>query len=890
MRLCPAVFLLALLPALPGCVDYGPYDPCSSDADCEQDQFCYKGLCRDPDPCEKDEECPAGRVCLEGNCLPPECAQDNDCPDDQRCVDHECIRCACLTDDDCPPDYFCLEGCVCVEREVPRCESDRDCPPGEFCSEGTCQPLPFCEADPDCPEGMVCQSGLCVEPCQTDDDCGLLFLCVEGHCLQRCFGDQTCIEPGMICEDSLCVEAECASDPDCAGELVRCLSGRCEPYTPCEVDADCDPNFVCVEGVCEELPGCSIDSNCQPGEICLDSHCHPADACGSESDCGDGWDCIGGLCLPHVCRGPEDCPPELVCVGGECVEPGNPSRVYEVIILTPGGPIHQGQRLQLTAIALTQSGNEVAGIEFEWSSSEPVRAAVDAGGVLTGGDEAGETQVRATAVGSGRESRPVTFANVLAAGPEELRVTVIKATGRQPVAGASVLVLTGDETLSALTDENGTVAFPFDGRVADVHVFADAHDYVSILSTVSNDLLVPLPARTDGAGAGGYVGEMTLSGEGTMGLGLAGLSTGGSLLDLSFTSLLGEVMNVTVELGNQSFDLPLPARMVLGFSYAEIPIAIKSDYYVVGQAGLRTAWAIGGRLELSILGDLIGGGGGSIGEILTGLFPYFSLLDHGVKPIHDVHPLPLVVDLDDVDGDGDTAEMRPDWDNFPDLDLAPTQPQNLRVQVSAPPLPDREGDPISTALYVAGGLFETGFTPLGLSAAEAAGGLLEPLVMKMAPAHGGLEAGGYAVLVLAFPGVGGLAAPSDVAAVMHVSQTLPTEVSFETGFLGFPEDAHFHAASRTMIASGVDGAGLFRATFSGDLGGWIVYLPASDLLTFSLPAPPGEMPDLVDGARVTLDPIGLQAGVGFEDLVTFNGDDLDRLDRLARAFSRFELD
>jgi hypothetical protein len=37
------------------------------------------------------------------------------------------------------------------------------------------------------------------------------------------------------------------------------------------------------------------------------------------------------------------------------------------------------------------------------------------------------------------------------------------------------------------------------------------------------------------------------------------------------------------------------------------------------------------------------------------------------------------------------------------------------------------------------------------------------------------------------------------------------------------------------------------------------------------------------------DPVTLLAGTLYEDLVTFNGDDLDGINRLAVAFARFQL-
>ncbi len=881
------VLLVSFAALIAGCVDYDLGQRCESDADCEGDQFCYAGLCRDPLACEQDADCPAGQVCLDGTCLPPDCSDDDDCPESSRCIDHRCVGCACATDADCPPGMECRDGCICVEFERP-CDDDADCGPLETCVDGFCQPRARCEDDADCAAGEVCENGVCTPGCIDDADCGQFQLCVDGRCRQRCFGDATCLEPDQICVDGVCVDAECTSDADCAGELQRCRDGRCEEYTPCESDADCgDPNWVCIDGVCEELPGCAIDANCAPGEICIDDHCHPAPACETEADCAADEDCIGGLCLPHVCRGDADCSGDAVCVGGECVPPGDPARVYEVVILTPGGPIRQGHQIQLSAIALTQSGAAVAGVDFDWSSSQPERAAVDAAGLLTGGDQAGATEVRASASGSGRQSRPVTFINMLAADPQQVRLTAVAAVDRAPVAGAVVWLDDGVQLAETVTDAQGVAVLPLGQTPFGVHVFANGRDAVSLLQTSSTDLLVPLPERRRADEAGGYVGQMEFSGEGMLSLGLAGLSAGGDLLQFDFTSLMGEIFRVPVEFNQMAFELPLPAQLVLGLAYGDMPIRIKPDYHVVGDSGLRTAWAFGGRLELAVFGELFGGAG--VGDVLGSLLPYFSLLRHDIRPVQDVRALPLVVDENDIDGDGDSEELRPNWEAFPDVDLAPTQEQSLALQVIPPPPPAHPTEAVDTALVVAGALGELGFTPLGLSSTRTGDAGFDPVMMKLAPAHGGLEVGRYAVLVMALPGTAAMATPSDVATVIYTGDSLPTDVDFAHGFIGFAEDAFFHRATRTLLASGVAGAELLRLRLDGPDGGWTVWLPALDLIQLSLPSPPEEVPDPVAGARVELTAIDLRAGLGYEDLVLFDGADLDRLDELTRATSQTEL-
>jgi hypothetical protein len=420
------------------CATYTLYPPCDSDTDCEEGSVCVGGECRPLEACRDDADCTSpAAVCIDGYCQAPECTTDDECTSNQKCIDYQCSDCHCQTNADCPLEEFCYGECVCREREVVPCDSDGDCAEDELCMNSVCVPMRPCEEDGDCPAGLICDGGICARPCESDGDCGVFNVCIDGRCLQQCFGDALCFEPGTICENNVCVPAECDTDLDCEGEFVRCRGGRCEPYTPCETDADCgDPNFICVEGACEELPTCSFDNNCGPEETCIDGHCHPAPACQSEDDCPADRDCIGGLCLPHACRGPDDCTGDQVCVAGECIDPGNPDAVYSVVILTPGGPIRSGQQIQLTAIALNQAGNEVPGISFDWESSQPARAAVDADGVLTGGGEAGSTQVTATARGSSRTSRPVSFVNVLNPGAATLRVVVVWSAGRTPVEGA----------------------------------------------------------------------------------------------------------------------------------------------------------------------------------------------------------------------------------------------------------------------------------------------------------------------------------------------------------------------------------------------------------------------------------------------------------------------
>jgi len=905
---------------LAGCGDDGTsYTPCTADTDCAADEACDNGECKPASGCNTDADCKGNRRCVDGWCREGGCTQDSDCGEKQLCQNSVCVDVGCIDHSHCLPEQYCSNNsCVndecstdadcalgeecapegfCREEQVQTCSVDTECGANELCLDGTCQIPPACTEDLDCPTDTVCQSGRCARPCTVDSDCGDFgYTCQSGHCFQQCMTDGNCREANTICEDNMCVPAECLSDDDCPAGQIRCKDGRCQPYTTCTTDADCEANFECIDDICEELPLCSIDTDCAEdctavACICKDGHCHETSSCTTDADCTADEDCVGGICVPHLCRGPDDCQPNEICVDGVCVTGGNPGLVYEVIIITPGGPIRSGQQIQLEAIALTQNGDEVPGIGFDWDSSQAGRASVSATGVLTGGAVAGDTDVTATAQNTAPPvvSMPVTFTNVLDPTADTVRVTVVNASDRSPVAGATVVLDDGSNQETGTTDAAGIVELSDPGGVADVHIFSAGHDYVSILGTISTDLLVPLPDRSNMTKAGGFSGQMTFVGEGSVSMGLAGTSIGGQLLDMNFGRLLGETFIVTVSMGGYTQQIPLPAQIVVSASFQGMTIPIKDTYYVLGQRGLRTAWSMGGFMDMSVLMDLMGGG--TINDVIIALLPYFSLFQHGLMPVFDVFPQDLVVDANDLDGDGDSTEMRPDWGGaLPDLDLAPSHSQDIYLSVTPPAnTPSHGGQPIATVVYVSGGLSSLGFTPLGLTSGQAVNGVTEPMIMKMAPAYGGLEVGEYGVAVMAVPPAEGNEMPNDMAMVLYVGQNLPTNISFDYGFLDFPEDAVYTAADRELTATAVTGASMYRSTVQAAEGRWVVYLAGTGTLTYTLPAVPGGMDDLAAGDVVTLDPISLAGGLTFEDLVTFNGEDLDKLNSLSLAFTHHQL-
>lgn len=200
-----------------GCVP----GPCDTDADCGENQVCYKDsweACSgssggSSEPCPSDGECPV-----------PEPTP----PPEESCTTEEFSQCIprwaapCVEAADCGPGFTCepVEQCACSGGG----STDVACPPGETC------PTPEPAPEPDC----TCEATgenyckLIETPCATDSECG----------------------DGMVCADAGGPDVACAnagaagaggSDPS---EPVPADGGTPED-TSCEAIA-ADPEMLCV--------------------------------------------------------------------------------------------------------------------------------------------------------------------------------------------------------------------------------------------------------------------------------------------------------------------------------------------------------------------------------------------------------------------------------------------------------------------------------------------------------------------------------------------------------------------------------------------------------------------------------------------------------------------
>ncbi len=780
-------------------------------------------------------------------------------------------------------------GCT-PEGPAEACSIDEECRGDRVCDDGRCQfgddeaePVPDGGDDATVDAGVACLrvDGLTCwewEEYRTDT-----CRCEPISCTDR----EQC--NGFACKQGTC--GRCEADVDC-GEARFCSpSGECTTEHRCEEDVDCPAHQACSDdGECEDRDGCVLDADCGGDqELCVNGRCTRAPDCEVDDDCSAGMECIGGRCFEEVCRGPEDCEDGEVCEAGECIEPPSAESCF---VATPNGEISEDERIRLEAFARDADGEGVPA-SFEWSSTNPSVATIgDSGRHAVGGSSSGTTILRAELSDGIECDGSVELHNPGTIGEEGHRVIVSDTNTRSPIEGAEVVLGDG----SATTTSAGGVA-TFQERPSGsytVSVFHPDYNYLTLKGVESNDLRLPLTPSSGEGPVAGFTGQFDTSQINTSGdvtLGLAGTSISGGMLDLGLEQLLGEPFVNELQTPQGTQEVPLPAGMIAHGQVAGFDVDLKQTYYATSAGGARLGWGLAGEVSGTRLFEIFQDGENPLAVLL----PLFNRFDHATRPLQ-LSERPRVQDSMDIDGDGDTTEMIPDYTDFQQVDLQPSVRQNLVTEVSVsnfPQLPDGEAE--LAVLLGANVLDSAGLVPLGISATNDENGDGAPDVrnLYMAPPHGSITGGRYAVMALAFrtdgfSPSGGLELPDNLSAALWTRQTLPNEVGLGT----FPDatDATVDESARSVELS-TDAGPMYRFQFVGTDRTWEVWTsgPPGSMGSYehtaTIPEMPGGRTDLfAAGEKSMVDAVEVQ--VTLDDLAEPTGVGLREIGLVATAFNR----
>ena len=693
----------------------------------------------------------------------------------------------------------------------------------------------------------------------------------------------------------------CVSNRDCS-DLATQYTG----YTPyCEKST----------GACQLL--CNTASDCSKKEF-------SPDTCS-----GGACVCDEGICEIPACSSTADCNGTGQCIGGKCTT----GQTADGCVIAPT-PIytHDGEKVVLHAYATKGGQYVVPDSNFTWSSSSPVASVApdtseSSMATITGGVAPGSATITATI---GTATCTVTDTNYAAATSGNVRVVVLDALTRSPVPGARVVVKSGAGETDDVTDNTGVVDIASPGGTSfDVSVFTavdptntdapNGYQYVTVMGTTSNDLVIYLPRNKVPDMSGGYKGTLTTDdfaklGADSVHLALAGTSIPGNFMDLDLSVLIGELIQTHISLAGVDQNVPLPSGMVLGIGSN----MFKGDYDPLGIPGLRTAWALGGNLPLDkvtqVLGPVISGGSTSnlpIGQLVGQLLPLFNGLYSSVTPGVSISEYARVQDPND------NTKTLPDFSKFPDQALNFDTALGLKAIVDVPTLPKlADGSYLDGAVILGGTrVVGQGLVPLGVTAGtdvsdpqnDTPNGVVNDtganpdpgkVIMRLAPEHGGIEGSDYVILSIALSfgnltGGGGTAISGLSKEVSSIGYQ--QEINFgPTAYMPFANGAKLDSATRVFTPAAVDGADFYRlALTNGQNQGWVVY-HASAASPITLPdptaylcggasAPCGDR--LEAGETADAQAVMTTDGTTLDQLATFNSENLDSLGTLVKGFS-----
>ena len=712
-----------------------------------------------------------------------------------------------------------------------------------------------------------------------------------------------------------------AGPPLCPADQTECVSenGLSDPSL-CPNLTD----FDCVDGCCVPKFKCASDEDCAPlagGDDCPD----PRFDCRCHADTG--------ACFAFVCGTDADCAEGELCANGMCqAVPATEGLLAR--IESRGGAVTDGTSIDLYGEAYDADDPTVVvrGVELEWASDNEAAVTMTGNGGSMGtaaGHTAGVASITARVKGGTTWSAPVLVTSFGAA--TESRVMVVDSNTRGPVDDAWVVLVGDDGVLVSGAATGGVFTTPDVTLPMDVHVFSKTHAYVSAYGVTDADVLIvtqptfraKLYIEEDGAiipenqeveGDGSIItGQPDFSlytKTGEIELGVSSLGIGDAVFAFDLPLIIGpdveryyhpDAPSIFASGGQQK----LPGGVTFEFAG---PVLV--EYWLAGLPGQTSLWTLAGRVasndpdlfpKVSEIFASIDDGI-NFETLLSALFPLFKTFYSGVNRFLTLEQVPTYPP--------------------PVVDSLLTMPLVSKVAVDVPSLPSfGELGWADLAIAIGGAITPDGqMTPLGITAAAdkpykdaEADGMVdgdpltedvnEPLDLRMAPAHSGLQGentelavlvvaaalnvdgdsnkpeSGSAYLARAPMGDGiGAAAPAPAEGFLPIS-------------LGTTYGSTEDPMDRTLSVDPVAGADFHRVVFrSTGAQQWFVYLP-SGMDQVTIPDPKAFDESLIDPAgaeskTLVVNAFELEDGSPtLEGLLTPGGATLDALMHVVRRAS-----
>jgi len=537
--------------------------------------------------------------------------------------------------------------------------------------------------------------------------------------------------------------------------------------------------------------------------------------------------------------------------------------------------------------------------DYSWDITDGTSVTV-ADGVITGGDTSGPSTIEVRMNYNNSIKDSVTYTNFTSVAEGSVRAVVYDAKTGELITGGKVYLNQPAKEILSADISGGIASFTADcSSGCDMHVFNDAYTYVSAFGITTRDIIIPLDTNVDLTIAQGVRGTIdyepipNILQELNLHLALVMFSIPGSLLDLNYTNLLGELEPVFINLGSIFKDyINLPTGLEL---YLQDERLTPAQYRAQGTPGLGTLWALGGYADLnSILEVVTGAMGGEeidIPTMLAAFIPLFESFYHGIVTGFNLEPIAK------VDGKPDYAAFENIEDN-----LKLTQPQTQNAEISVPELPNMPAGGCADTVFSIIGAMQSGagFIPLGLGASQdlrdnadtadcLAGEYSDGTFMQaFAPKHSGISGYPYfgvAVALNLAALISGESANIELAASIYRNvDSSPTEVDYPdfTGFL----NATWSEENKTVTTSDVSGATFYRVVFNVSDETSMKYHHvywgngASTINLADLPS--GE--DRVTGASRIVQAVRI-TGADYNGLLEFNSTNIDDMNDLVESFS-----